>query len=156
VPTISWQVDQQAIAGLAQHRFGKTILFTDRDAWTDEQIVLAYRAQSKIEDVFKLMKHPQFLRWQPQWCWTDAKVRVHAFCCVLAVTLSSLMQRQLARGGLHLNIPRILEELCGIHETTLLYPGATGRRPIVHHLVAQITPTQESIIRLLGLSTDNL
>lgn len=154
VPTLSWRTDDEALARLARRLFGKTILFTDRDGWTDEQIVLAYRAQSKIEDVFKLMKHPHFLRWQPQWHWTDSKIRVHAFTCVLAVTLCSLLERTVAQRGLHLSIPRMLEELCSIHETTLLYPGPTARRTVVQHVLADLTPMQQRLLRLLDIPTE--
>ena len=154
VPTVSWRTDQDALARLTRRLFGKTILFTDRDDWTDEQIVLGYRAQSKIEDVFKLMKHPQFLRWQPQWHWTDSKIRVHAFTCVLAVTLCSLLQRTLAQRGMDISIPKMLEALCGIHETTLLYAAPTSRRSVVQHLLADRTPTQQRLLRLLDIPTE--
>jgi len=154
VPTLSWRTDHEALARLTHRLFGKTILFSDRDEWTDEQLVLGYRAQSKIEDVFKLMKHPQYLRWQPQWHWTDSKVRVHAFTCVLAVTLCSLLQRTVAQRGMHISIPKMLEELCGIHETTLLYPGPTSRRTVVQHILADLTPTQQRLLRLLDIPTE--
>ena len=81
----------------------------DQGLTTGEYILLAAVNRAvcpKIEDVFKLMKHPQFLRWQPQWCWTDSKIRVHAFTCALAVTLCSLLQRTLARRGMDISIPR--------------------------------------------------
>ena len=152
--TVSWRTDQDALASLARRLFGKTILFTDRADWTDEQIVLGYRAQSKIENVFRLMKHPQYLRWQPQWHWTDSKVRVHAFTCVLAVTLCSLLARTVAQRGMPLSIPKILEELCGVHETTVLYPGPTSRRSVVQHLLADLTPTQQRLLRLLDIPTE--
>lgn len=154
VPTISWHTDHHALARLSRRLFGKTILFTDRDDWTDQQIILGYRAQSKIEDVFKLMKHPQFLRWQPQWCWTDSKIRVHAFTCVLAVTLCSLLQRTLAQRSMDISIPSMLEELCGVQETTLLYPGPTPRRSVIQHMLAELTPTQKRLMRLLDIPTE--
>jgi hypothetical protein len=100
------------------------------------------------------MKHPQFLRWQPQWHWTDSKIRVHAFTCVLAVTLCSLLQRMLAHRGLHLSIPCMLEELCGIDETTFLYPGPTARTTVVQHVVADRTPMQERLLHLLDIPTE--
>jgi len=153
IPTISWQTDHNALARLSRQLFGKTILFTDRDDWTDDEIILGYRAQSKIEDVFKLMKHPQFLRWQPQWCWTDSKIRVHAFTCVLAVTLCSLLQRTLAERRMTISIPKMLEELCAIQETTFFYPGPAARRSVVRHVLAELTPTQKRLLRLLDIPT---
>jgi len=45
LPVLSWRFDEGAWKQLQRTLLGKTILFTDRDDWTDEQIVLAYRAQ---------------------------------------------------------------------------------------------------------------
>ena len=36
---------------------------------------------------------------RPQYRWTDQKIEVHVFCCVLALLLSSLLQRELQRQG---------------------------------------------------------
>jgi hypothetical protein len=38
------------------------------------------------------MKNPHFLGWSPMFHWTDSKIRVHAFYCVSALTLTSLSQ----------------------------------------------------------------
>ena len=46
-------------------QLGKTILFTDTADWSDEEIVLAYRSQHHIEEPFKQMKNPHFLRFTP-------------------------------------------------------------------------------------------
>ena len=45
-----WDDDgMQAMVGIS---FGKTLLFTDRPDWSDEQIIAASRGQSKVEDAF--------------------------------------------------------------------------------------------------------
>ncbi|MDQ7792558.1 MAG: hypothetical protein RDV00_10630 [Clostridia bacterium] len=73
---------------------GKHILFTDRNDWSTEEIVTAYRGQSHIEEAFKRMKDPHFLSWRPQYHWTDQKIMVHAFYCVLAITITALARRK--------------------------------------------------------------
>lgn len=125
---LNFHTDQAALERLCRVQLGKTLLFTDNTDWTDEQIVLAYRSQYHVEDAFKQMKHPHFLGWQPMFHWTDSKIRVHAFYCVLALLLSSLLQRELAHHNEHLSINRILEELGGIRETLLIYPRRQGQR----------------------------
>ena len=60
--------------------------------------------------------------------WTDSKIRVHAFYCVLALLLTSLLQRELAQRGESLSINRMLEELGGIRETLVVYPRRQGQR----------------------------
>jgi hypothetical protein len=60
--------------------------------------------------------------------WTDQKIRVHGFYCVLALAVAHLMRRKAEHTGLHLSVRELLTELAGIQETVLLYhDGAKGR-----------------------------
>jgi len=127
-PSLTYQTDSTALARLIRTQLGKTILFTDNDDWTNEEIILGYRAQYHIENAFREMKNPHFLGWSPMFHWTDSKIRVHAFYCVLALTLSSLLQRTLHQNGIDLSIPRMFELLGGIRETMVIYPRKPGQR----------------------------
>ncbi len=124
---LTYSTDRAALDRLCRVQLGKTILFTDNADWTDEDIVLGYRSQYHIENAFRQMKNPHFLGWSPMYHWTDSKIQVHAFYCVLALLLTSLLQRQLARQGEELSINRILEELGGIQETLIVYPRRQGQ-----------------------------
>ncbi len=125
---LSFSTDQAALERLCRVQLGKTLLFTDNADWSDEDIVLAYRSQYHIEDAFKQMKNVHFLHWSPMHHWTDSKIRVHAFYCVLALTLSSVLQREVWQKGEQLSINRLLEELGGIQETLVIYPRRQGQR----------------------------
>ena len=125
---LTFRTNQSTLDHLCRTQFGKTILFTDNDSWTDEQIVSAYRSQYHIEDAFKQMKNPHFLGWSPMFHWTDSKIQVHAFYCVLALLLTSLLQRELARKGESISINRMLEELGAIRETLIVYPRRPGQK----------------------------
>src|SRR5262249_55124832 len=126
IPTLSSQTNQAALSRLVEKQLGKTILFTDNDDWTNEEIVLGYRSQHHIEDAFRQMKHPHYLSWQPMYHWTDSKIRAHAFICVLALTLGSLLQRTLHQKGLDFSLPEMFETLGGIRETLVIYPTRHG------------------------------
>jgi len=149
---LTFRTDQAALDRLCRRQFGKTILFTDNHDWSDAEIVLAYRSQSHVEDAFKQMKHPHFLGWSPMFHWTDSKIRVHAFYCVLALLLTSLLQRELAQQGLELSIPRMLEELGGIRETLVVYPRRRGqhKHPTATCL-SRMSSLQRQLYSLLGL-----
>ena len=149
---LTFHTDRAALARLCRRQLGKTILFTDNHDWSDEEIVLAYRSQSQVEDAFKQMKHPHFLGWSPMFHWTDSKIRVHAFYCVLALLLTSLLQRELAQQGLELSIPRMLEELGGIRETLVIYPRRRGqhKHPTATCL-SRMSSLQRQLYSLLGL-----
>jgi len=147
---LHYQMDQSAWTRLQRTLLGKTILFTDQDVWTDEAIVRAYRGQYHIEEAFKRMKNPHFVSWRPLHHWTDQKIRVHAFYCVLALLLSSLLRRTLAGQGLDLSITRIIETLAPIKEVILLY-GDSRRtvRPVISY--SRLTPLQQRLVKALHL-----
>jgi len=152
IPTLSFQTNQAALSRLVEKQLGKTILFTDNDDWTNEEIVLGYRSQHHIEDAFRQMKHPHYLSWQPMYHWTDSKIRAHAFICVLALTLSSLLQRTLHQKGLDLSLPRMFESLGGIRETLVIYPKKQGQRhPTTARALSTLSPEQEQLVDLLDL-----
>lgn len=151
-PTLSFETNQAALSRLLDKHLGKTILFTDNDDWTNEEIVLGYRSQHHIEDAFRQMKHPHYLGWQPMYHWTDSKIRAHAFICVLALTLSSLLQRTLHQKGLDLSLPRMFESLGGIRETLVIYPKRQGQRhPTTARALSTLRPEQEQLLSLLDL-----
>lgn len=149
---LSFHTDQAALQRLCRVQLGKTILFTDNADWSDEQIVLAYRSQYHIEDAFKQMKNPHFLGWSPMFHWTDSKIRVHAFYCVLALLLTSLLQRELARNNQALSINRILEELGGIRETLIIYPRQPGQHQFpTATCLSRMSAMQQRLFALLDL-----
>ena len=157
---LTFRTDQAALDHLCQVQFGKTILFTDNADWTEAQIVSAYRSQYHIENAFKQMKDPHFLgmrytllrQWSPMFHWTDSKIQVHAFYCVLALLLTSLLQRELAGRGEHLSINRMLEELGGIRETLIIYPRRPGQRKNdTANCLTRMSALQQRLFSLLGL-----
>jgi transposase len=152
IPTLSYRTDTAALARLMRTHLGKTILFTDDADWTTEEIVLGYRAQDRIESAFRDMKNPHFLGWSPMFHWTDSKIRVHAFYCVLALTLTSLLQRTLHQHGLDLSLSRMMELLGGIHEVMLIYPRRQGeKRPRTATCLSERDTKQAQLLHVLGL-----
>jgi transposase len=149
---LTYTTDQAALDRLCRVQLGKTMLFTDNADWLDEDIVLAYRSQHHIENAFRQMKNPHFLGWSPMFHWTDSKIQVHAFYCVLALLLTSLLQRELAGRGEELSVNRMLEELGGIQETLIVYPRRQGQR---QHTTATcltaMSPLQSRLFSLLHL-----
>ena len=101
---------------------GKSILFTDQKNWSTEDIVNSYHGLAKIEDKFKDMKNIEFLHWQPMFHWTDQKIRVHAFYCVLAMTIVSLLRLTLERAGMKISVSEMLKQLQSIYEVAVIYP----------------------------------
>lgn len=148
---LTYHVNQSTWSRLQRTLLGKNILFSDQESWSDEEIVRAYRGQFHIEEAFKRMKNPHFVSWRPLHHWTDQKIRVHAFYCVLALLLSSLLRRTLAKKGLDLSIVKIFSTLSKIKEVVLLYRGSASRTsPVISY--TQLTSLQQQLLETLRLN----
>jgi hypothetical protein len=82
---------------------------------------------------------------------TEQKIRVHAFYCVLALMVARLMVREADRAGLRLSVRALLSSLAGIEETVLLYQGERGR-PRARRMLTEIDATQSRLYDLFGLA----
>ncbi|MCA1674625.1 MAG: IS1634 family transposase [Actinobacteria bacterium] len=147
---LAWRIDQEAQAALEEEIFGKRILVTDHDEWPLAHVIDAYRSQEDLEAGFRQAKDPHVVSFAPIRHFTDHKIRVHLFTCVLALALAHLMRRECARAGLSLSVPALLSELDGIGETVLLYQGERGR-PRARHTITRMTPTQQHLYKIFNL-----
>ena len=100
---------------LDKRYFGLRILITDRAEWSTAQIIEAYRGQSKVEAAFRDLKDPRMLATRPQFHWTDHKLHVHAFICVMAYLLITLLHRRAKQKAAFDGSPRrLLAELADL------------------------------------------
>jgi transposase len=148
---LTWRIDHTAQAGLEEEIFGKRILVTDHDDWPLAQVIDAYRSQEYLEAGFRQAKDPHVVSFAPIRHFTDHKIRVHLFTCVLALAIAHLMRREATRAGLPMSVPALLAELDGIGETVLLYQGERGR-PRARHTITRMTPTQQRLYQLFDLA----
>ena len=65
IPQLKYEIDTKALERLSDTYLGKNIIVTDRKSWDNEQIILAYRSQFNIENVFKEMKDREIGNWWP-------------------------------------------------------------------------------------------
>jgi hypothetical protein len=147
---LTWAIDANARKKLEAEQFGKRILFTDHDDWTHAQTIAGYRSQSEAEADFRQMKDPHVVGFSPMWHWTDQKIRVHAFYCVLALAVARLMRRHAAQAGYPMSVRELLATLAGIEETVLIYPS-TGGRPRARRMTTDMSTTQHRLYDLFGL-----
>lgn len=155
LPRLGYRVLPEALSRLIETTLGKKILFTDKDDWPTEQIVGAYHAQSEIEEAFKRMKRPHFVSFSPMFHWTDQKIKVHAFCCVLALTYCSLLYRQANQAGLDISLEKMMSELARISEVAILYPapkkGKAAPGPTI--TLSSMNKTQKKLYEIFGLES---
>ncbi len=139
-------------ARLEEELFGKRALFSDKgpELAPTAAIVAEYRSQESAEGDFRQMKDPNVVSFSPMYHWTDQKIRVHAFYCVLALMAARLMVREAERAGMHMSVRELLGTLAGIEETVLLYQGERGR-PRARRVTTEMDATQQRLYQLFGL-----
>jgi transposase len=119
--------DWQEYRSLAGRYFGLRLLITDRAEWSTAQIIEAYRGQSKAESAFRDLKDPRMLSTRPQFHWTDQKLHVHAWLCVTAYLLVTLLRWRAARKtAFQGSSQRLLAELAEVRCCRLI--DRTGRK----------------------------
>ncbi|WP_425443315.1 IS1634 family transposase [Thermodesulforhabdus norvegica] len=126
--------------------FGKTILFTNLHDESTEYIVSQYRSAHRIEDAFRHLKDRDLVSYYPAYHWTDSKIRVHAFVCVLALLLIKLLYLIANREGMEVTTTLLIEELQDIQEVILVYPNRRAVRTISH-----MSTVQKKLFQIYGL-----
>ena len=149
---LSFGVDAEARRALEEEIFGKQILFTDKspEQASTHQVIADYRSQEVVEGDFRQMKDPKVVSFSPMFHWTESKIRVHIFYCVLALMVAKLMTREADRAGVHMSVRELLGQLSGIEETLLLYQGDRGR-PRARRMLTEMNPTNRRLYDLFGL-----
>ncbi len=126
---LRYEVDEAARKRLETELFGKRILVTNREEWSDEEIVAAYRGQHQVEAVFRQTKDDEHLAIRPQFHWTDQKIQVHTFLCLLALLLARLVEREARKLGRSEGLSGLLELLASVRLALVLRPSGKGGRP---------------------------
>ncbi len=127
---LAFWIDTEARAKLECDVFGKRILITDRDSWSDEEIILAYHGQSHVEEAFRQLKDDEHLAVRPQHHWTDQKIHVHTFICLLGFLLARVVEQTARKAGWQGGLSGLLDELAKIRLAMILGPSSErGGRP---------------------------
>ena len=153
LPLLSFKFDKRRFDGLTKTVLGKTILFTDNHAWSSEEILRAYWDKGEVEEAFRRMKDRYYSSWYPVNHWTDQKIKVHAFYCVLSLLLTSLLYREANRAGIRISQQRLMEKLKDIHQVLHIYPsGGKGRKaPTPQLMISDMDSTQKKLYDLFQL-----
>ena len=145
------QAVEERLLRRAPHRLGRTLLVTNRRDWTAEQVVAASAGQQQMERVFRGLKEGDWLNWQPLHHGTESKIRVHAFYCLLGLSLLHDVHRQAQCFWTSITIEKLQEELEQIQQFVLLY-RAQGAGP---YRIATVISTQnliqKGLTKTLGL-----
>jgi transposase len=149
---IEFAVDQKELQIIADTYLGKNILLTNRENWSNDSIVKAYRSQYIIEGVFKESKDRKYGTWWPQYHWTDSKIHVHALYCTIALLLRATMKRRVENSGLKISMNRLLDELDDIREVVNF--NQDKKKKNTETVLSRLSEIQSRLTNILGLSLE--
>ena len=111
--------------------FGKKALVTDRSDLNTEEILSSYFSQDQIEKVFRHVKNPHHHSIRPQFHWTDQKIYVHVFICLLGFMLTCLLQKVLQDQGFMAEKEKIIDTLMKVRQFNVFRIGNSKKSKVV-------------------------
>jgi len=135
-----------------EDKLGFRILMTNRHDWGTEEIIKTYWGQADIENAFKNLKNPYHLTLKPQFHWTDQKIIVHYFICVLGFLLTTIIWRQVKiKIGYKCCIDTLLDTLNNIRLATLLEKSKTRGRVKAEYKLEEMSEEENMIMETLEI-----
>ena len=125
---------------------------TNRHDWDTASIIKAYHGQSKIENAFKNLKNPYHLSIKPQFHWTDHKVKVHFFICVLGYLLATIVWCK-ARIGAQFSgtLDSLLDTLNNIRLASILEESKTRGAVKAIYKLEEVSDSENRLMEALEI-----
>jgi transposase len=111
---LSWVINYEEKLKIEEVIFGKRLLITNRHDWSVEEIIKGYHGQSYIEETFRQSKDNEHFAIRPQFHWTDQKIKVHVFICLLSLTLGRVLELCAHKLGKKISLSKLMDELAKI------------------------------------------
>ena len=132
-------------------KMGKTVLQTDRLDWQPEEICDLAVDRGLLGDS---PNRPQTLfqsALTPQYHWTDSKIPIHVFVCMVALTYLCFLNKQLAKAGMLYNAKEAIEEMRSLK--TAIFLLSEDSKP--QRLFEEPTDLHVQIVKALGYELDD-
>lgn len=126
--------------------FGKKLLISDHDDWETEEIIKAYHEQDSIEKIFRDTKDAEHFSMRPIYHWTDQKIRVHIFICLLGLTLTTVLRKELQMRGMNISKDKLMENLSLIRQSWVKESESNK----VIKVIEEMDETQSRIWEIIG------
>ena len=146
---ITCEIDKQAIANI-EDKLGFRIIMTNRHNWTSSEIINAYQGQSFIENAFKNIKSPIHLALTPEFHWTDQKIKIHFFTCVMGYMLTTILWKKIKEIGYNGSMTNFLEMLSGIRLANILEYTGKKNKPQVNYQIELMDEHEEKCFEALN------
>jgi len=148
---LKFSINPQKLSEM-EDRLGFRIIMTDRHAWSTADIINAYYGQSKIELAFKNLKNPYHLTLKPQCHWTDQKIKVHYFICVLGYLLTAILWQQArSKGQFSDSLDTLLDKLNNIRLATMLEESKNRSRVKAIYKLEEMSDEENILLEALNI-----
>jgi hypothetical protein len=103
-----------------------------------------------VEETFRQLKDHQHLAVRPRYHWTDHKIQVHTFCCLLALLLRRVIELEARKLRYRQGLSGLLELLGTISLVMVLRPaGKKGGRPRCDRILEESEPQARQLFERL-------
>ena len=150
--SLSYRTNKKKIDQL-EDKLGFRIIMSDRHEWSSSEIVTTFYGQSTVEGAFKNIKNPYHLAITPEFHWTDQKIIVHHFLCVLGYLLATLVWRE-ARQKVDFcgTLNTLLDTLNNIRLSTLLEVTGKRGKPKAIRQLEEMSDEERRLMEALDLT----
>jgi len=148
--SFTYFVDIAAFNELQQEILGRQIVVTNRHDWSNEEILLAYRGQSKVEYAFRNLKNPYHMAIRPQYHWTDQKIEAHFLMCILGYLLTVYVYNKV-KNRYSRNIGHFMNDLRAIRLACV-----TQSRGKISYQLEDVMSSLRPILKKLNITNENI
>ena len=140
-----------------EDKLGFRILMTNRHNWETADIIKTYYGQSQVEQTFKNLKNPYHLAVRPQFHWTDQKIIVHNFICVIGYLLSAIIFRQAkTKADFNGTMNTLFDSLNDIRLAAVLAESNSTGPAKASYQLEQMSKSQQQLMCALGIEDNHI
>jgi len=156
--TLDFSINEGKLLEL-QNNCGFRILVSDQDNWNTAEIIHAYHGQAIIENEFKNLKNPMHLSCRPQFHWTDQKIRVHFFICIIGHMLSTLLYKEAKEKlGYSECLRSFLDNMNSIRLCSILKAedpfGTNDKKTLkIEYVLEELTEKQQNLVDVFNITS---
>jgi len=147
----SWKINIERYRELINEYFGRKVLFTTREEWSDSEIIEAYYGLGRIENIFKHLKNPFHFSVIPEFHWTDQKIKVHMFYCLIGLILTGLLYKKVKEKGIDISPTKLLDKLENIREVLIIEDTGGKGRPRVRREMEEMDKETKKLFEAINI-----
>lgn len=125
---VEYELNHEKYQYLTDIILGKRILVTTRHDWDAADVISGYWGQSHIEKSFRQLKNPRLNSIRPQYHWTDQKIKVHTFCCLIGFLLVQLMYKKVCEAKIQISREKMIERLSEVRKGRMIQFDAKNKK----------------------------